>query len=126
MIAIGGKDGGTPSAAVDEISIDSGTAANRVLRALLAYPRSSHTATRLGEDVGAAVLVAGGIDATNAVVTTAELFKPLSESFSPTTYAMITPRYGHQAVLMPDGSVLIIGGINIDLATGTRTPWAEG
>ncbi|MEO8841271.1 MAG: hypothetical protein ABI591_22665 [Kofleriaceae bacterium] len=124
VIAIGGNDSGTPSAAVDEVSIESGTAAIRVLRALLGTPRYAHTATRLGDDVGAAVLVAGGLDATGAVVKTAELFKPLSESFSLTTYAMNTPRLGHRAVLMPDGSVLIIGGIYIDPATGTRTPVA--
>lgn len=124
VIAIGGLDGTTPSAAVDEISIDSGTAAIRVLRALLGTPRSSHTATRLGDDVGAAVLVAGGLDATGAVVKPAELFKPLSESFSMTLYAMNTPRFDHKAVLMPDGSVLIIGGINIDSTNGMRTPVA--
>jgi len=122
VIAIGGIDGGTPSAAVDEISIDSGTAAIRVLRALLANPRYAHTATRLGDDVGAAVLVAGGLDATGAVVKPAELFKPLSESFSMTLYAMTTPRFDHKAVLMPDGSVLIIGGINIASAVSSTTP----
>jgi hypothetical protein len=122
VIAIGGLDGMTPSAAVDEISIDSGTAAIRVLRALLVTPRHAHTATRLGDDVGAAVLVAGGLDVSGAAVATAELFKPLSELFSPTVYAMTTPRYDHQAVLMPDGSVLIIGGIKFDLVTGMPTP----
>jgi hypothetical protein len=114
VIAIGGLDGLTPSAAVDEISIDSGTAAIRVLRALLMIPRYSHTATRLGDDVGASVLVAGGRDASGAPVGPAELFKPLSESISMTMYAMKTPRYDHRAVLMPDGSVLIIGGIKMD------------
>jgi hypothetical protein len=114
VIVIGGLDGGTPSPAVDEVSIDSGTAAIRVLRALLTSPRSGHTATRLGEDVGATVLVAGGLDATGAPVKTAELFKPLSAEFSTTTYAMNFPRSAHHAVLMPDGSVLIIGGIKID------------
>ena len=114
VIAIGGTDG-TPSAAVDEVSIDSGTAAVRVLRALLTNPRYVHTATRLGDDVGAAVLVAGGLDVNTQPVTMAELFKPLSEDFSTTLYAMNTPRYAHQAVLMPDGSVLIIGGLS---ATG--------
>ena len=118
VIVIGGKEGLTPSPAVDEVSIDSGTASIRVLRALLTSPRSAHTATRLGNDVGAAVLVAGGLDETGAAVKTAELFKPLSEEFSTTTYAMNIPRSNHRAVLMPDGSVLIIGGIGIDPMTG--------
>jgi hypothetical protein len=122
VIVIGGTDGSMPSPIVDEVSIDSGTAAIRVLRALLTSPRSQHTATRLGEDVGAPVLVAGGLDATGATVKAAELFKPLSEDFSTTMYAMVTPRYLHQAVVMPDGSVLIIGGVNIDPLTGARTP----
>jgi hypothetical protein len=120
VIAIGGTDG-TPSAAVDEVSIDSGTAAVRVLRALLTSPRYAHTATRLGDDVGAAVLVAGGLDVNTQTVKMAELFKPLSEDFSTTQYAMNTPRFAHRAVLMPDGSVLIIGGISID-TSNTHVP----
>jgi hypothetical protein len=122
VIVIGGLDGGAPSPAVDQISIDNGSPTILMLRALLTSPRSAHTATRLGNDVGAAVLVAGGLDATNAPVKTAELYKPLSEDFSKTTYAMNIPRSGHQAVLMPDGSVLIIGGIGINPITGILGP----
>lgn len=114
VIAIGGLAAGTPSNAVDEVTIANGTATVRVLRAMLSFPRSAHTATRLGDDVGAPVLVAGGLDATKFPIATSELFKPLSEEISPTFKPMMVyPRSGHQAVRMPDGSVLIIGGTGV-------------
>ncbi|HET9988466.1 MAG TPA: hypothetical protein VFQ65_08095 [Kofleriaceae bacterium] len=121
LIAIGGRDGTTPSNAVDEVTIDNGTATVRVLRATLATPRYAHTATRLGDDVGAPVLVSGGLDFNGAPVALAELFKPLGEKFAdPGTFMpkLNVPRYHHQAVRMPDGSVLIIGGIDADNQTG--------
>ena len=117
VIVIGGFEPPStnpPLPAVNEISLSSGSATIRTLRALLATPRGYLRATRLGGDEGAPVLVAGGLDATGQPIATAELFKPLSEDFS-TAFAanvMATPRSRHQAVLMPDGSVLIIGGID--------------
>ncbi|MGE5181645.1 MAG: hypothetical protein ACM31C_06270 [Acidobacteriota bacterium] len=116
VIAIGGRPppSGAPVGDVDEITVESGTAVVNVLRATLTTPRYGHTATRLGDDVGAAVLIAGGLDAAGTPVAAAELFKPLSELFSPTFSAtMVVPRSRHQAVRMPDGSVLIIGGVDV-------------
>ncbi|MDB4953607.1 MAG: kelch repeat-containing protein [Myxococcales bacterium] len=114
IIVIGGQAPNQPvSRDVDEIAIQSGTAAVRQLRAQLTTERQMHTATRLGDDVGASVLVAGGLDHMNLPISDAELFKPLSENFSPTFVAkMKIPRYAHKAVLMPDGSVLMIGGLD--------------
>jgi hypothetical protein len=115
VIAIGGRPppSGMQVGDVDEVSVENGTAVVRVVRAQLATPRYGHTATRLGDDVGAAVLIAGGRDLNNAPVAAAELFKPLSESFSPTFKGVMAfPRWHHQAVRMPDGSVLIIGGLD--------------
>lgn len=110
VIAIGGLDDRMPSGAVDELSIDNGSATVRVLtRATLTAPRWQHTATRLGDDVGAPVLVTGGVDSTGTPIATAELFKPLKEEFSTTTYPS-RARRGHRSVLMPDGSVLVMGG----------------
>src|SRR5690606_22243531 len=81
----------------------------------LKYPRYGHTATRLTDELGAAVLVAGGRDDTGAPVGHAELYKPLTERFSEQfTAQMLVPRWGHQAVRLPDGSVLFIGGLTID------------
>jgi hypothetical protein len=114
VIVIGGEPpGGAPSNAVDAIALANGTAEVRQLHAMLAVPRYNHTATRLGDDVGAPVLVAGGLDGSNTPVAQAELFKPINEAFSSTfNFPMHFPRWRHKAVRMPDGSVLIIGGID--------------
>ncbi|MBP9085899.1 MAG: hypothetical protein KBG15_07255 [Kofleriaceae bacterium] len=83
-------------------------------RANLVKPRMGHTATRLGDDLGSVVLVAGGRDGASPVAT-AELFLPLREAFVPVTGAnptMIVPRHHHHAVRMPDNSVLILGGFD--------------
>ncbi|HTR50887.1 MAG TPA: hypothetical protein VMJ10_09285 [Kofleriaceae bacterium] len=125
VIVIGGDDPTMgASSAVDEIQLANGTAEVHPLNAGLAFARYGHTATRLGDDLGAAVLVTGGVDATGSPVAQAELFKPLSMGFLPGfTYQMKYPRAQHQAVLMPDGSVLFIGGI-VD-TSGTATTRLE-
>lgn len=87
-----------------------GPAPPRLLPAALAAPRSHHTMTRLGDDVGAAVLVVGGHDAANAPVATAEIYEPLREAYDSFHPAMVRPRFDHRAVRLPDGSVLVIGG----------------
>ena len=115
MVIGGNPPGQPPMGDIDEIAPDGTTYDVRKLPAVLAHPRSRHSATRLGDDVGAPVLIAGGIDGTGAPINVAELFKPLSESLaSPVTFAptMNHPRYGHTATLMPDGSVLFIGGLD--------------
>lgn len=115
VIAIGGREPplGDPVNEVFEISIESGTPIIKALRAKLAYPRFLHTATRLGDQVGSPVLVTGGLDVAGKPVAQAELFKPLAEDFEKSfTPAMNIPRWHHQAVRLPDGSVLIIGGVN--------------
>jgi hypothetical protein len=121
VVVIGGAPPTLPPTGVlDIVSVgDGGTAEVRRLRATLAQPRQGHTATRLGGDVGAPVLIVGGVDATGQPVKVAELFKPLSEDLAGGTFTpmMVVPRSQHQAVLMPDQSVLIIGGVD-----ATSTP----
>jgi hypothetical protein len=116
VIVIGGNaPGGPPSGEIDEIVDASGAPETRQLTIQLRHKRSGHTATRLGEDLGAPVLIAGGIDENNALVAPAELFKPLTKELAdPANFApvMQIPRRGHVATLMPDNSVLIIGGID--------------
>lgn len=116
VIVMGGNAPGQPaSGEIDELSQIDAAPEVRKLPAVLAHPRGGHSATRLGDDVGAPVLIAGGVDPAGLPVGVAELFKPLSEELAnPATFApaMIVPRHGHTATLMPDGSVLFIGGID--------------
>jgi hypothetical protein len=117
VIVIGGKPpGGAPLGDIDEVApLPDTTLAVRKLAIALATPRSRHTATRLGDDVGAPVLIAGGEDAAGAPVAAAELFKPLSGQLADSMrfmHDMAVPRRGHTAMLMPDGSVLFIGGFD--------------
>ena len=118
VVVIGGQEVATKQASskVALVTVLNGTPIVTMSRATLANPRSGHTATRLADDVGASVLVAGGVDDTGMPVAAAELYKPLSDTFSTNfNRSMIVPRRRHQAVLLPDGSVLFIGGID---ATG--------
>jgi hypothetical protein len=82
-------------------------------RARLAFPRKQHTVTRLSDDIGAPILVIGGVDGADVPIARAELYRPLIEEmvpgFMPT---MVKPRRDHQAVRLSDGSVLILGGLN--------------
>jgi hypothetical protein len=112
IVVIGGR---TPGAApVGDISLITQTNSMLVIQPLpkLAHARSGHTATRLGEDASAPVLIAGGVDAQGPVAE-AELFKPLAQALAMNfTQSMAIARSGHVATLMPDGSVLIIGGLD--------------
>jgi hypothetical protein len=81
------------------------------MAAALATPRAGHTLTRLGDEVGAAALAVGGRDAAGQPVAAAELWEPLRESYADFHPRMVVPRADHRAVRLPDGSVLIVGGV---------------
>ncbi len=80
------------------------------LAASMHTPRSFHTATLLSDG---RVLVVGGIEATNdvsgTVLGTAELYDPLTNSWTPAT-PLLFARARHTAVLLADHRVLVIGG----------------
>jgi len=74
--------------------------------------RYDQTATLLPDGT---VLLAGtnrsGVGVTTGLAA-AELYDPATGAFSPTS-PMTTPRYGHTATLLPDGSVLMAGGVGV-------------
>jgi hypothetical protein len=82
-------------------------------------PRGGHTATLLmtGE-----VLLAGGYDATDQTLGTAELYDPASNTFTPVAASLTTARNSHTATLLPNGRVLIAGGAS---SAGTLLASAE-
>ncbi len=117
VVALGGRDadGKTIALGTEIASEGGGITIRQLTRARLAYPRYGHTLTRLSDDLGAPVLIAGGRDESGAPVPTAELYRPLVEQVAPITeFAKMiqVPRWDHSAVRLPDGSVLIFGGRN--------------
>lgn len=115
-MVFGGIDATGPAAGdVVEIAADGPTVAFRRLDARLAVPRHGASATRLSDDLGAPVAIIGGVDASGAPIGLAELWKPLREAFTdPARFhpTMRVPRSLHHAVRLPDGSVLILGGLD--------------
>jgi hypothetical protein len=56
------------------------------------------------------VLVTGGKDAAGVVLASAELFDPVSGTWSTTTNNLTTAREAHTATLLPNGTMLVTGG----------------
>ena len=101
-------------------------------------PRVRHTATALADG---RVLIVGGqyyvydskaqYQSATKTTSTAELFDPVTETFTPTG-SLAAPRFSHTATLLPSGKVLVVGGSNgtalsvggelYDPATGTFQP----
>jgi hypothetical protein len=71
-------------------------------------PRAAQTTTLLPDGQ---VLVAGGYDVINVhgLTASAELFNPATGMFQPTA-SLLTGRYWHAAVSLPDGRVALLGG----------------
>ncbi len=78
--------------------------------------RSNHTATLLASGL---VLVTGSLAPT---ITPAELYDPVAGSWSVTGTPVVDRRYAASATLLPDGTVLVIGGGDL---TGSYLTSAE-
>jgi hypothetical protein len=132
LITIGGTTSRGTSGEIDEIIADANGVRSKSSQNTLATARSRHTATRLGDDVGAPILIVGGLDGAGMPVPSAELYKPLSYEVlasGGSAPMMRVPRSQHLAARLPDGSVLIVGGLDaagVPVATLERFTLDQG
>lgn len=108
VMVVGGF--GPTGATLNSVEIYNPSSNSWTSAAPLATGRANHTATVLGT---ARVLVAGGFTGDSsslAYAQGAELYNPLTASWSATTGAPQGVRGGHTAMLLPDGRVLLSGG----------------
>ena len=87
----------------------------------LRVPRQAATATVLP---GGKVLIWGGIDSDNKIVTTGEWFEPATNTIREASGISLTPRAGHSATVLTDGHLLTAGGLSASSgATGRAELW---
>src|SRR5881398_2455200 len=73
----------------------------------LNQPRAEHTATLLANGT---VLIAGGRDAADQALASAEIYDPATGGFTLLASPLPAPVWGHTATRLGDGTVLIAGG----------------
>ncbi|HEV3462291.1 MAG TPA: kelch repeat-containing protein [Candidatus Dormibacteraeota bacterium] len=118
VLVTGGTDGRGKALASAEVY---NPATNRWTPAgSMASARLDHTATLLPSGK---VLVAGGLGASfpSSSLATAELYDPTTNAWS-TAAPMIGARARHTATLLPDGRVLVVGGLSVALREGGLWP----
>jgi hypothetical protein len=131
VLVTGGQTQTVPGAAFEfsntasKFSLLGGELVQRDIRPGLAIPRTRHAMTRLGNEVGADILITGGRDAAGLGVAQAELYRPLSDAFEAIDSAQLAlPRMDHKAVRLPGGFILIVGGLIIN-GDGSLSPVRE-
>jgi len=131
VLVAGGTDG---SSALSSTELYDPTDGSWKLLAVGLYTaRYCHTATLL---TNGTVLVTGGRDSDNNSIPDCQLFDPAVGYWR--TFRgnnLITPRYSHTATLLPDGRVLVAGGVNTTNGTlssaelfipnGTGGSWSQ-
>lgn len=74
----------------------------------LGTARQLHTMTLLPS--GKVLVIGGTGGPTGPALATAELYDPVAKTWTPTKFSMATARWGHSAVLLANGKVLVAGG----------------
>ena len=80
-------------------------------RGALTTPRAFHTATRLPDGK---ILISGGMNTSNSVVASFELFDPDFDQVATLSVSLRSPRAGHTGTLLDDnGNILLAGGFQV-------------
>jgi Galactose oxidase, central domain len=88
----------------------------------MAEARVIHTTTLLPNGH---VLAVGGAGSDQTSLASAELYRPATGSWTTSPSQLHTPRHGHSAVRLLDGSVLIAAGIDTETGGDTYLGAAE-
>jgi len=108
VLITGGYDGSTHSASCELYDPNSDTFRST---GNMSSGRSNHTATKLSDGT---VLIVGGYDpgkfTVNGISNTAEIYNPITGTFSRTTGNLNKVRQQHTATLLNNGKVLIVSG----------------
>ena len=109
LLTGGVTSGGSPPLNTAEL-YDPVASTFTALTATMTSVRDQHTATLLPNGK---VLIAGGQNNANGNgLNTAELYDPVASTFTALTATMTTGRENHTATLLPNGQVLLTGGLN--------------
>jgi hypothetical protein len=94
---------------------DPATGQFTALAATMTVPRRNHTATLLANGQ---VLICGGLEGAalnfGDILASAEIYDPVAGTFTATAAPMTVPRQLHNAQILADGTVLVLGGVAYD------------
>jgi hypothetical protein len=124
-VAILGGDAGQDFPGVRQVEIYDPASGTFTTHGEIAERRGRQTATLLPDG---RILIAGGVNSVSPsasvdTLNTLELYDP-GTGQSQTIGPMMTPRYFHEAVALPDGSVLLLGG-SLEFNDGPATAAVE-
>ncbi len=123
VLVSGGSDGTSNLDTAELYDPQSGTFTGETNTPMTSV-RFEHTATLLPTGK---VLIAGGYDATSSVLNTAELYDPATRTFTPSkSGVMNSAREAHTATLLPNGQLLIAGGVNQSVSVNTAELYSSG
>ena len=94
-----------------------------VVAGTMTVPRGGQAATLLPDGsvllTGGSLMLSPSNPASSTVYDSAEVYDPLTQSFSAIPATMTSPRGYHTATLLPNGTVLLTGGTKVDFASNS-------
>ena len=102
VLILGGSDSNGPLASVEVFGNDGLFSAAQTMHSA----RWGHAASVLNDG---RVLVTGGVTIGGGVTNAAEIYDPVSDSWTPLSAPMVDARAGHTATLLLDGRVVLSG-----------------